>query len=710
MKRHFLSLAVLALCAYPANAQWVATGGPAGSNIFAVAEISPGVLLAGSSYGIYRTADKGKNWVPVNSGLQPITAVYCFAVTASRIFAGAYNGVYMSADNGLNWAPVNTGLPVNPNVKAIISCNGAIFAGGNDGVFRSTDNGSSWTAVNAGLPANPLVTAMACAKSGVIFVGTNGKGFFKSTNNGTTWTDFSSNLSPITVTYAIVIVDTMIYLGTPTNAVWYNTTSGAYSWWTMNGGMPSNNIYSLTWRNDTLFAGTIGGVLRTYKNTARNEIWWTPFSSGLPTTSSINFLAVCSTGEIVAGTSAGIYLFSDSLYYWRPINSGLPRNSNIYSLCTSGAALVFAGTDSCTIWRSGDNGTTWKKTYDSMPGPIVRCLAMNGAKLFAGTDRGMFRSADSGTTWIAADSGLPQSYTGIYSLIVRNGSLLAGTQEGLYQSSDDGETWDSLNTGLPQATVVSIVPDNNNLFVATSGPGVYFSTNNGSTWTTYNFGLVYSNYLKALAATSGYLLASAGSYGVYRTSAAGRPVWTRSDTGMPIGASVNVFAERNGNIFAGSNANGIFLTANSGVRWAHVDSNLSQFSGFRCLAMNNTYIYAGVINSGVWRRALSEMIVPTKNEDPGSPIVVQKYSASGLTVLSRTNKGVLVDLVVSKSAQCRATIYTLSGKAIMRVMDTYVQAGSHRLTWNTRAIPSGCYVIRLQAGSSTSVERLPLCR
>jgi photosystem II stability/assembly factor-like uncharacterized protein len=60
------------------------------------------------------------------------------------------HGIFKTADKGRQWTPVNTGL-TNLSIQVLIgSGDGGLYAGTSSGVFRS-DDGQTWVAVNQGL-------------------------------------------------------------------------------------------------------------------------------------------------------------------------------------------------------------------------------------------------------------------------------------------------------------------------------------------------------------------------------------------------------------------------------------------------------------------------------------------------------------------------------------------------------------------------------
>jgi len=109
------------------------------------------LLYAGTqAHGLFRSADKGKTWQAINSGLKHRT-VYSIAINPQNpqvLFAGTFGGgVYRSTNGGKGWAQKSRGL-TDLNVHALAvhpKKPEMLFAGTiNGGIFRSDDGGERW--------------------------------------------------------------------------------------------------------------------------------------------------------------------------------------------------------------------------------------------------------------------------------------------------------------------------------------------------------------------------------------------------------------------------------------------------------------------------------------------------------------------------------------------------------------------------------------
>lgn len=137
---------------------------------------SPATLWSGTDDGVYRSADGGAHWAKVSPA--PGGNVHAVLVVAGsgRVLAGADTGLFASTDGGATWPPV-AGVGATVNALAEDAASGALAAGTLAGVFGSIDGGASWSASNVGL-ANDNVLCLAFS-GGTLLAGTNGGSVFE---------------------------------------------------------------------------------------------------------------------------------------------------------------------------------------------------------------------------------------------------------------------------------------------------------------------------------------------------------------------------------------------------------------------------------------------------------------------------------------------------------------------------------------------------
>ena len=158
----------------PAEAPtWVPAvqGLPPQSDIYAFLPLAQRgrVLAALISGGIYASRDDGMTWTKSDRGLDGASGVNVFSFlalprrggdgTTGVILAGTSRGIYVSRDLGTTWTASSAGIGTTRVISLardpLTATN--LFAGTDAGVYASRDGGATWQALGYGLPAEQHV-------------------------------------------------------------------------------------------------------------------------------------------------------------------------------------------------------------------------------------------------------------------------------------------------------------------------------------------------------------------------------------------------------------------------------------------------------------------------------------------------------------------------------------------------------------------------
>jgi hypothetical protein len=292
-------------------------------------------------------------------------------------------------------------------------------------------------------------------------------------------------------------------------------------------------------------------------------------------------------------------------------------------------------------------------------------LAVGGINMFAGTaDSGVFRSTNRGASWSPVNSGL--TYPSVWSLAIRETTVVAGAYfGGVFLTTDYGTSWNQANSGFPvQNCVQSLVVSGTDIFAGTFGNGVFRSVDGGMSWTAIDSGV-----------------------------------------SLTLNSIVCSFALSGSNVFAGTVNHGVFLTNNDGASWTAVDSGLL-CSCVYSLAVSGGTLFAGT-DLGVWRRPLSEMVGVI---NPESQRMILQQANLKIRSLGPVGTTVTLDFFLPHSDPVTVKIYNPSGHEIASLVSKYFESGQHSLTWNTRNVAAGCYIVKMQTGAMTLVKSLLLLR
>lgn len=207
---------------HPTNITWQpAGGGLALHSIIVDPDDANRVYCALSAGGVYRTDDGGKSWRPVNRGVradfqpqrypetgQCVHKLLLHPQRTNRLYQQNHCGVYRSDDRGDNWVEITAGLPSDfgyalaidqhdPDGLFVIPEESSHMRATPEGklrVYHSRDAGASWESLTNGLPQeNAYISVLREGMSsdagqpcGVYF-GTSSGHLFASNDAGASW-------------------------------------------------------------------------------------------------------------------------------------------------------------------------------------------------------------------------------------------------------------------------------------------------------------------------------------------------------------------------------------------------------------------------------------------------------------------------------------------------------------------------------------------
>jgi photosystem II stability/assembly factor-like uncharacterized protein len=560
---------------------WVSAGlSGASISVLAIDPTSPSNLYAAGASGdtVYRSTDAGASWTAARVGLppgqfngigwmmlDPLAPSTLYVLNSGSGFSSS--ALYKSTDGGQSWSVVNPGpyfvrlLGIAPTAPSTLY---AIIGGRGGGLSISKDGGATWTATAfmqdvwalAIDPTNPNTMYAAASAP----VGT-APPIFKSTDGGQTW-DSGNTTIPFARSLVLSPVNSSTIYAATTGGVFKSTDAEA-NWSEANSGLRILGIQVLV--GDPMDPATIyaGGDEGLFKSVDGGAIWnqraafkvtcCTP-PPGLPpdlpppvvpffppvAPASVHALFIDSTNPniLYVGTARtnGCY-FADILLF-KSTDGGATWSDSISPNRDQGGGCFVSGligvdpTDPNTLYlRVGDfyDGYGLRKTIDgganwtpvglgSDAEFVVAIDPTLPATLYAGTDRGVFRSTDGGATWNLV--GLTQTNVNLLAIDpLRPNVLYAGTSgvypdppgsRGLFKSTDRGASWSPINVGLEDvlnthASISALILDpdrTDTLYASTSGYGVFKSPDGGATWVPFNDGLTHFD-VRVLAITAG---------------------------------------------------------------------------------------------------------------------------------------------------------------------------------------------------------------
>jgi photosystem II stability/assembly factor-like uncharacterized protein len=501
------------------------SGLPATNTLPATVEINvfaggkSGLLFVGMTNGVYRSTNSGDSWLRADSGLTDTDVVALAVTRTGTLLAGTYSGFFRSSDSGNSWKAFDTTFRDIGSIQ--IDDNNRIFALAWPGyLIRSTDNGATWDSINTGL-VDSILGKLAIERGGKLFMSTSKAGAFQSTDHGDSWTRTGLGLRDTDISIMKTNGRGYIFAGTYDSGLFYSKDDGM-SWQSTGYGIESANLVFALPDGKILASTNTGAFLSSDEGDtwAPLDVNWNPSTNVSPV---IPRYCLSPSGSVFIAGDSGLFRSTDMCETWKKnYTDSSHSNSMIYSLIANSAGHLFITVPKGNF-RSTSDGNSWIP-MDSNMGQI---LAFSKGYLFAGVYSSsqnaisLFRSSDEGDTWKKVCDNFPFFST---ISVDPEGNLILGGNGEIFQSTDTGETWHTIDNGLylDYQSVVALGNDSSgNLFAGVNGtsygssPGiVYRSSDDGKTWQEFDAGLVY-NALSFSTNPRGRIF-EASAFGVYR--------------------------------------------------------------------------------------------------------------------------------------------------------------------------------------------------
>jgi photosystem II stability/assembly factor-like uncharacterized protein len=187
------------------------------------------------------------------------------------------------------------------------------------------------------------------------------------------------------------------------------------------------------------------------------------------------------------------------------------------------------------LWRSGDSGRTWARTLGTRvfaPDGIQALAIAPDGTLYTGIwGGGVADSHNGGRSWVRRAAGLALN---VMDVSLQGRRLWAATDRGIYLSSDLGLHW--RRVGPARHFFDTSIVDAGSYQVAGGKGGIFRSDDGGKTWTVSDEGLPLYPYVYNLVSDPHHanrVYASLNTDGIFRSDDAGR-TWRPTDAGLPL--------------------------------------------------------------------------------------------------------------------------------------------------------------------------------
>ena len=255
----------------------------------------------------------------------------------------------------------------------------------------------------------------------------------------------------------------------------------------------------------------------------------------------------------------------------------------------TGDTCVYAATFGSAIFRSSNQGMSWKAANNGINSPRIESMACGVdnsglVHLYAGTtsplagvERGIYASTNDGESWTLIHREEAKAIAAWPNEMGSDMNILASTTRGVDRSTNNGKTWSNVighwREERCRALLVLRGEDDSTVALAAfdgNGMGIYRSLDHGATWTKVDRG-VYSALAAGLNDAGGTNVYAAGLYGGTTLSTDFGQTWvSMADSGMT-GVVTALFC-RGDTVFAGT-GKGFFVSVDGGTYWRNIAPN-----------------------------------------------------------------------------------------------------------------------------------------
>ena len=400
-----------------------------------------GTFYIASSEAIYVSADTGLTWTRLPTNFGAFELLY---TSPGVLIAVSDHGIFRSADRGQSWYQVSTDRFIRGSgVRALT---GEFIASGFSQVYRSLDQGESWTLSTKGI-RSMKTQAVFASTDGSIIVGSSGFGILEQEDENGPWTLFSDtvwnseSLRNDVLRRAVQFVqssegtvfaatDVGIYRRPRMSSVWEKLTPGSLDYSTI--VVPSDSF--ILAKGGVVFGGPLvrsvdGGVSWDTIESDRYifELFYDPVHTAL-------------YGIASKGGSKHLFESHDSGQTWsREVveTQGAfvhvdPLRGDIYRVERNSLA------ESMYVFRSSDQGDTWVNEREGLrhlTHALDLVVTPDNDRYLVGGDSLVYVLRKGATFWTVVNTGSPK--LPIKELaVLPDGRLLADADDaGLYVSS-----------------------------------------------------------------------------------------------------------------------------------------------------------------------------------------------------------------------------------------------------------------------------------
>lgn len=501
---------------------WSESTGLHGQSIraFVEAPSDAAMLFAGTLEGVFRSNDAGVTWTQISpEGSKEIHEVESLAVDPVNpeiVYAGTWHLPWKTSDGGKNWHNIKKGVIDDSDVFSIIidpEKPRVVYASACSGIYKSDTGGELFRKIH-GIPATARRTRVLRqdpVHRATVYAGTT-EGLYKTTDGGRT---FKRMTGPEMIVNDVLVDPSnpeRVLLATDRGGVLASGDGGA-TFAQENRGISERKVGALLVDRahpGRLFAGVVND--KTFGSVFVSDdagVQWKQVAEGLEGRD-VFALAQSPEGEVVAGTSSGIFALDAEDARWQP---RIVVDNNTTAKPAAATVAPRKAKGKRPVKDAAPVTNKPQMVLDSR----VFALDLSGEAWLASTSGGIYTSRDKGVTW----QGGPVMGTAGYLSVAAHGALMAAAKpSGVVFSHDAGQDWWPISTPMALTRIHAVAFSADGTLWIGGREGVYFSRDTGKSWMwVHRLPLVDVDELSYDSASNALLVSSQSSDFVYALDA-----------------------------------------------------------------------------------------------------------------------------------------------------------------------------------------------
>ncbi|RPI28515.1 MAG: hypothetical protein EHM61_04855 [Acidobacteria bacterium] len=480
---------------------------------------TPSGFYPGTASSLDVTGDGGETWKSIYETEAGLLTVYPHPSRPGLLFmvkhAATSDWLLRSRDGGEKWATIRS-FPVPVSGVAFDQSDpDRLYLGSSAGLYVSENTGVIWSPP-ANQPGNGSISGIHVRRDGSLLA--QAGGLYKSSDRGESWCALPAEPEEVREIFPSRH-DPRVILATSKARILRTDDEGA-QWRTIDRGINTHRIIELA--VDALNPGRVYALADWPNRIAlAGPRWWGPL----------------------------LFRSDDYGKSWTRVPCPEGRAFTHLRVDPGHSRSVYLASTENTLWRSTDEGTTWKELQTGIAGLAIVDLLVDpfSKNLLIASPKGIYRSTDRGETWSkTADLALE------HLTFVKGSTVIGGSHDGAYKSVDEGKSWNKVWSGLVRA--IAVDPQDPSTAYAAS-ESVFKTTDGGQTWHPVSLGAAFFNTL----AVSGDLVIAGAINGVLISHDAGA-TWEPSSEGLEPALITALAVDRNkpAAVYLGTVANGLY--------------------------------------------------------------------------------------------------------------------------------------------------------